>query len=128
MGWIAALKQGAPAFSNAEEVTVTGGETKFVDLNTPVTFLTQGTGTNFLKFGDPGKEAKGMAKSVVLVGFTSDTVQVGPVDDLSDDGTNLKTVVLNATGESCQWIWSGTKWSLIDVPTIGGVAAGTDLG
>ena len=113
MGWIANLKK-TPAFGGVEDISVTGGETKtVVNREAPTIRVTQGTGTNYIKFGPLPAESIGSMKTAICVSLGTGTVDVGPYP-AGADASGLRNARLEAVGEVAQWVWDGSKWNSVD--------------
>jgi hypothetical protein len=100
MGWIAALKQGAPSSSQVDTMSATGN----ADMTKPVTVV---TGTATVTLTKPVDATPGQRKIVLTV---SGTTTVAALDAVSGDRDSTGNTWTLTQGGVAEFIWSGSLW------------------
>ena len=109
MGWIKALKRGAPAEQRVETMTTSG----FVpDPNIPVCLVdTSGGEISNAKLAKPNA-GPGYIKTFVYTVGGSNNASISAVSSLQRD-THTEIAVMSKVGSVAQFLWDGSKWALI---------------
>ena len=99
MGWIAALKQGAPSSTQIERMTATGN----ADMTKPITVV---TGTTTVTLTKPVGATPGQRKIIIA---ESGTATVSALAAVRGDRSTGDTFAVTEGGVA-EFIWTGTKW------------------
>ena len=100
MGWIAALKQGAPSSTQIERMTATGN----ADMTKPITVV---TGTTTVTLTKPVDATPGQRKTIIC---KAGTTTVSALASLKGDRVSTADVFTLIDGGVAEFIWTGTEW------------------